>query len=699
MATNFQITDTDFDSIKNNFKSFLQTQDTYKDYNFDGSGLSILMDLLSYNTFYNSFYINAIANEMFLDSADKRENVVSRAKSLGYIPSSTVSSYGYIDVEAHINKVSGETAPTSESYVTLNPYAVFTTTVQDNDYNFITTDNNILNYEEDGGDYWIYRKRNVKITEGSIYTYYWNIFDEYQKFIIPNKNVDINSLIVRVYETINDVYGTTYVKADSLKDINEESNVYWLYEGDDEKFYMEFGNGILGTKLEVGNVLKILYIISSGAEANGAESFNVGSYSLAESVTEHDAITISNSNYNILNISEPTAYFTKDEKVVGQSTGATGYVYEHDVELDTLKLYSVTGEFSFGETVMETDEIGGGDVTGATALVQGVNSENSFSVGGADIEDINSIKFYAPKHFAAQDRLVTSNDYETIIKHEYPYIDSIVCWGGEEEDDELLGKIFVACKPKSRETLSIDEKTYILDNIIEDRKMIGSNVQIVNADYIYIHPTISVKYNADLDPATTMETIKTSVSNSIYSYCLDFCNKFKSTFYYSGFVSNIDDANEFILGNETSITMVKHFKPIFNVPYNSTNVETLKFSNDIKNYSECENVITSSIFSIDISGVIYNDCFFSANTENNNLMVENSDGVIDSNVGSIDYNDGIIEINNLTVTSTELVDSENNYIIKIYAIPRYLDLVSRKNQVLKIDSDINLSVTPIRENM
>lgn len=686
---NIQIADTDFDSILNNFRSYLKSQDKFNDYNFDGSSMSIFLETLAYNTFYNSFYVNAIANEMFLDSAYKRENVVSRAKALGYSPSSSISSYSYIDIEAYMNKAEGETPPSS---ISLNAYATFTTSVQDKEFNFITPETNILDYVSTEDDHWLYKKTNVKIVEGSVYTYTWKVDDVYSKYIIPNENVDVNSLVVKVKTNLESTESVTFTKATGLMDIDETSNVYWIYEGDDEKFYIEFGNGEFGSKLDIGNYIYVTYIKCNGVEANGAKNFSIGSYSFDTDLIEHDSIKISNSNYTLLRLSNITGTFDKNGFVRGLTSGETAYVYEFDQSNNQLKLYNVSGSFQVGETIQEEEYINENLVIGATADISSIKLETSISVGGSDIEDIESIKFYAPKFFSTQNRLVTASDYETLIKHEYPYIDSIVAWGGEENDPQELGEIFVSCKPRGRETLDLWEKEYIIENIIENKKMIGSNVQIVDADYIYIKPTILLKYDADIDPSITRSSIETDTIDNIYTYCRNFCHKFKSTFYYSAFVTNIDKSNEYILGNETSIEIVKNFKPTID----ESTTETLKFSNRIKNSSSCESILTSSEFTCYYGGTSYDECKFEV--DSSNIKVVNQSGTIIDDIGDIDYNSGTVTIENIIVTDTEMVDNNDNKIIRIYVIPENLDLYSSKNQVLKIDTDeLTISSQGIRQ--
>lgn len=690
------ITDLDFDSILDNFKNYLKSQESFKDYNFEGSAINQLLKLLSYNTFYNSFYTNHIANEMFLDTASERESVVSRAKALGYTPASYSSSRAYIDVEAKINKVIGETPPTSNSYVSILPYAIFTSSVQDNDYNFITPEINNLYYKEEGDTYWVYEKKNILIKEGKILTYAWSVENDYEKFIIPNKNVDVDTLVVKVKETKNSTTSTTYTKASSLVDINENSTVYWIYETEDEKFYLEFGNDILGKRVNIGNYIEISYITTNGEEANGCKTFEAGNYYFSNnSIIETESLTITNSNYVILGLENTASEFDTNSLVRGGTSNSTAYVY--DYSNNVLKLYNSSDNFIVGEIITEETTFSGNTIFGANSTVLSIKSEISSSTGGSDIENIDSIKFYAPKLYSSQDRLVTKFDYESIIKSNYPYIESVNCWGGEEETPEQLGEIFISVKPKTRDFLDTWEKEYLKSNILEPKKMIGMNINILDADYIFIYPTININYDSNLGADTTRESIESSVRENLTNYCTSNCNKFDNNFYYSKFVSLIDEANEYIINNITSIQLYKNFIPNIAIPYTSNNNISILFKNEIDS-SDCSTNINSTTFTCNVASTNYELCHFSFDSSNNQtLTVANNTATVIDNAGEIDFSNGIIYISNVNIVSTDLVDSSNNEIISIYCKPLNNDLeAGGKNQILKLSPSYTLYSTPIR---
>lgn len=691
------VTDIDYDSILSNFKNYLKSQEVFKDYNFDGSAISELLKLMSYNTFYNAFYVNHIANEMYLDSATERSSVVSRAKSLGYVPSSTTSAHIYVDLESHITKGEGEVLPPNDS-ISLLRYSTFNTNVNDVNYNFVTPYINTLNYDSDGGDYWVYKKLNVRIIEGTPSRYVFKVANEYDSYILPNDKIDIATIVVRVYPNETSYTYSTYSKAESMVDgIDGDSEVYWINEGVDGNYYLEFGNGELGKALSLGNIISVEFIASNGSLANGAKYFDVGNYYYSNtSLLETDGISITPANYTFITLRDWTESFTTDNLVRGETSNTTAYVYSHDTENNILKLYSSDGTFSFNEKIQEETIVGANTVIGAYGYITSNKTEVSMSTGGADRESIEDIKFMAPKYFSTQNRLVTATDYEAIVKQNYPSIKSVSCWGGETLSPQQLGSVFVSVKPKGRETLDTWEKEYILDNIIEDKKIIGMNVQIVDPDYVYLYFEIDAKYWADAASTITDETIEVSIKNTLAELNTTLFNDYNKTFYYSSFLAEIDNSNEFILGNETNVWMLKHFAPILNVAYTSSNYHKLEFFNVI-NENPDRIVSFSTQFSVNVGGTIFSGCEFGmSEIDSSILTVANSSATVISDAGFIDIANGIVYIDNVTITDTDEIDSSNNSIIKMYANPLFDDVESSKNCILSISTESTIDTTRIR---
>ena len=264
MASNkLVVSDFDFDNIKQNLKAFLQDQPEFSDYNFEGSGFAILLDTLAYNTHYLGYNSNMLANEMYLDSADIRKNIVSLAKSLGYTPSSAKSPVA--DVDITVNNATGST-------ITMSKGTVFTTLVDNVTYQFVTNEDNTISPVNG-----VYKFSNVNIHEGTLVSHRFTVdsTDVDQKFIIPNLNADTSTLKVTIQNSATDTSTSTYTLATGLRSINNTSKVYFLQETDTGKFEVYFGDGVIGEKLTDGNIIILQYIVTNREEANGASSFSL----------------------------------------------------------------------------------------------------------------------------------------------------------------------------------------------------------------------------------------------------------------------------------------------------------------------------------------------------------------------------------------------------------------------------------------
>jgi hypothetical protein len=273
MANNnkrIQVSELDFDAIKSNLKTFLQGQTEFQDYDFEGSGLSVLLDVLAYNTHYNGIYTNLAVNECFLDSASKRASVVSLAKMLGYMPRS--ASCATATVTATV------TSPTSSpSTVTLPAMQPFTTSIDNVSYTFYNR-SAVTTALVSGA----YTFTGLVLTEGTPLQYKYTMAPGV-RFIIPNANADLNTLTVSVQQTSSsDVY-EVYTRADTITEITELTKIYFVKEIDDGLYEISFGNDNLGVALSNGNVVTLDYMVSSLEEPNSASSFTYGGVTLAGS--------------------------------------------------------------------------------------------------------------------------------------------------------------------------------------------------------------------------------------------------------------------------------------------------------------------------------------------------------------------------------------------------------------------------------
>ena len=282
MAANtyLQVSELDFNDIRNNLKNYLSTQDALQDYNFEGSAIATLLDVLAYNTHYNAYYLNMVGNEMFLDTAQQRDSVVSRAKELGYTP---VSSRG---ATAQIKLTFSGVANTVAQF-TIPKNSTFTTTIDDLTYTYVTTDSNIV---LNSSNTFI---KTISIKEGTPLTHRFTVDSSgTQRFILPNKNIDTSSIVVNVQESASDTSKTEYNLATNVKQFYNTSAIYFLQESSDEKYEISFGDGALGRAVKSGNIVIVDYLVNNGPTTNGANTFSIDSMTLTGASYSSAAITL-----------------------------------------------------------------------------------------------------------------------------------------------------------------------------------------------------------------------------------------------------------------------------------------------------------------------------------------------------------------------------------------------------------------------
>jgi len=263
-----QLNNLDFVDIKTALKDYMRAETDFTDYDFEGSALSQLLDVLAYNTYYTAFNTNMVVNELFLDSASLRDNVVSLAKQLGYTPKSITAAKSNLSFNVNIPN----NAPDS---VTLKKGSGFLTNLDETSYQFVATKdyraevaNNVAVFED------------VELVEGTLLNTVttYNSAVKGQRFLIENSNVDINTLTIRIFDNSNSSVSTEFKKADNILDptIDSNSKIYFVNEIEDENYEVIFGDGILGEKLKNGNVIEMSYVITHGKDVNGARAFTFG---------------------------------------------------------------------------------------------------------------------------------------------------------------------------------------------------------------------------------------------------------------------------------------------------------------------------------------------------------------------------------------------------------------------------------------
>lgn len=572
------VAELDFDAIKTNLKTFLKGQTQFQDYDFEGSGMSILMDVLAYNTHYNALYNNMTINEMFLDSASKRNSVVSLAKMLGYVPRSCISSKAKISLTVN----NGQVGPSS---LTLPAYSTFATTVNGVSYTFYNPSSYTIT-----GSGTSYTFPNIEIIEGTPLTFNWEVSDG-AIFVIPNSNIDLTTLKVKIQQSATTDIFETFTNASSLTEANPDTKVYFIKEVDDGLYQLTFGDGIIGKKLDNGNIVRVEYMASSLSAPNGARLFN----------------------------------YTGPTLLVGASTNI---------------------------------------------------SVSQIASGGAAAEDIESIRFNAPRTYAAQNRAVTPEDYKSVIYSALPNAKSVSVWGGEDNNPPVYGKIFICVKPTSSSKLTTAEKSNLISTILTSKNVVSVIPEIVDPEYINIALTVNVYYN-DRETTRTPDEIKTIVVNTIFDYDVAELEKFDGIFKYSKLSRLIDTCESSIVSNITTVALRRKMIPRYNVSAQYLiNLINPIFYSDTAGGS----VSTTGFY---ISG---SDELHYLDDEGSNLrLFKYGDAankiVVNPQIGFIDHNGGILDIRNLHITALADVDFE------ISIKPASNDVVSALTQIAQIARD------------
>ena len=595
MASNkLEVSDFDFDDIKTNLKTFLRSQSEFQDYDFEGSGFAILLDILAYNTHYLGFNANMLANEMYLDSADIRKNIVSLAKMLGYTPSSVRTPTASIDVL--INDGSG-------SSITMTKGTVFTSTVNGTSFQFVNNAD-IITTPVDG----VYRFSNVEIYEGTLVTFRYTVdtTDTDQRFIIPSPLVDTSTLVVRVQTSSTNTTTSTYTLATGLADVQSTSKVYFLQEAEDGKFEVYFGDNAIGAKLSDGNIVILEYIVSNVDAANGASTFT-------------PAATI--------------------------------------------------GGFS--------------DITVTT---------KSNAQGGTVAESKESIRFNAPLQYTSQNRAVTTSDYESLVRSIYPNALSVSAWGGEDDETPVYGKVIIAIKAASGSTLTTATKQSIVTQL---KKFNVASVvpQIVDPETTSILLTSSVKYDEKLTTKTAT-TLKSDVLTALSNYNTTTLQKFDGVFRYSKVTGIIDDTDNSIVSNITTIKIRKNFTPTLNTSSRYDIYFRNSLYNPVSGYNATNGgILESSGFKIsgDTTNVFFLDDDGAGNVRRYRLT-GSVRTYANNTQGTINYTTGQITLTSLNITTVQNIRGVASTVIELTVLPKSNDIVPVRDQILEIDT-ANSSIT------
>ena len=598
-------TNLDFEDVKTTLKEYLKSNSNFTDYDFEGSNLSTILDVLAYNTYITSYNANMVANEVFIDTATLRENVIALARNIGYTPRSRKAATSAISFFVDASNITPRPASITLRRGTVAASSgVFGSTAG----SFCILDditvpviNNIAAFNE------------IPIYEGTVVekNFTYSARNPQQKFTLPNVGIDSDLIRVGVKNRESSTATVKYSLQNSLFYLNSESKVYFLQEVADERYEIFFGDGFFGKKLDDENYITVTYLVTNGDSGNGFSQF-----------TFNGRLT-----------------YTRDGNE-----------------------YTVT--------------------SGISLLTPEYTSR-----GGSSIESVESVRKYAPKIYATQNRAVTADDYETLIPSKiYPDTESISVFGGEELIPPQYGKVFISIKPRFGDFLP----NLIKDNIklkLKKYAVAGVVPEILDLKYLFLEVSSRVYYNTNLAPSAA--DVSTVISNNAAKYADSTeLNKYGARFKYSKFLKVVDDSHEAVTSN---ITVVKMRRDLRIVP-NTLAEYQIGFGNQFHISSIDGYNIKSSAFRIaGIPENVYLSDIPNSNRQTGTLffftvpnMGSQSPTIIRSNVGTIDYVNGILTINAVNVLAGMEKDSQQ--VIEIQATPLSNDVVGLQDLYLQLDT-------------
>ena len=597
-----QFTNLDFDQIKVQIKDYLRANSNFTDFDFEGSNFSVLIDTLAYNTYINAFNANLVVNESFLDGATVRENVVSLARNIGYIPRSKTAAVADVTFSVPTSTTGG--------FISLEAGLVCVGAADNTSYRFSVPENisaTVVNGTAQFGT----ADKPIKLYQGSYLTRQFLVNTaQDQRFILDNPNIDTTT--VRVYvKGVNDTgLGREYHVVDNILNIDKTSEIFLIQEVQEERYELLFGDGYFGKELENNAIITVRYIITDGAAGNGPALFDFQG----------------------------------------------NFVDENGIRLIPTASVPVT-------TVQR-------------------------AMNGGEIENVSSIKYFAPRLYSAQYRAVTARDYEAIISSVYPNMESVAVVGGEELSPPKFGTVQISIKPKNGTYVSDFDKQNILSKL-KQYSIAGINQNIIDLKVLYVELDSTIYYNDN--QISNSDDLKTSITSGLSRYSKDIdMNRFGGRFKYSKVLQLIDRVDNAISSNITKVRIRRDMKVLknqfaqyelcfgnrFHVNSNGLNIKstgfTLTGSSDIVYFTDTPNADLKtgviSIVKIDANG---------------------SKLVVSKNAGTVDYLKGEILLSTINISSTVAANS----VIEIQAFPESNDVVGLKDLYLTLDvskSQINM---------
>ena len=588
------ITELDFDSIKAQLRLYLQTQTQFKDYNFEGSNLSVLLDVLAFNSYQNNFYTNMAINEMFLDSAVLKNSIVSHAKELNYLPRSRKSAKAIVTVTITDNDA-------TDSTITIPTYASFSATYQGESYNFVTNESYTARRTAPG----IYTAEGVEIFEGEILASFQKEgfivdSDGILRVNLTNNEVDTDSLVVFVDAEETDDQNI-FVRANTIFGVKPTDKVFYVEAYLDDKYAIYFGKNQFGEQPEEFEDVRVRYRICSGAEPNGASSF--------------------------------------------------------------------TSSFREGSTIAVTT--------------------TSAASGGIERESLESIRYFAPKALQIQERAITTNDYEILLKQAFPEITAVSAYGGEQLDPPQYGRVAISVflNGSTEIVSSTLSNSYI--SYLNERSPLGIEPIFVQTGFVYADISVAVKYTRKTTEKTAAD-LEALVRTAVANYSSANLEDFNKTLRVSKLSSIVDGLDTGIESNEITITPIIEYSP----PVNFNTNPTFKFEAELvkpypykstNGFTNFKPSIKSSTF--DIKGT----CVFMQDDGDGNIMLVTDEvsnpQITNPTAGTVDYTTGLVKLTNFNV------EAFTGAAIKITANTKEKDVKAPKGRVFIVrDTDVKVKM-------
>ena len=616
-----QFTNLDFDQIKTQIKDYLRANSNFTDFDFEGSNFSILIDTLAYNTYINAFNANLVANESFLDSATLRENVVSLARNIGYVPRSKTAAKASITFSVEIDDVAG-----AVPFVSLKPGLIAVGNANDTTYRFSIPESisaiveNVINADGSVSRVATFGTQTnpINVFQGSLVeSKFLAMTNQDQRFILGNSSIDSSTIVVFVGQQNTTGLGRQFKKIDNILNLNKDSEIFLVQEIQDENFEIIFGDGYFGKALENNDSITARYIVTDGADGNGARTFDF-------------------------------------QGTIIDQNGAI------KIPKKTVDITTVHG-----------------------------------AVNGSEIENINSIKYLAPRTYSAQYRAVTPRDYEAIISQIYPQTESVAVVGGEEMDPPQFGTVRISIKPRNGTYVSDFDKQMIKSKL-KSYAIAGINSKIVDLKVLYVEIDSTVYYNTS--QIDTPDSLKSKITNALNTYAntVDI-NKFGGRFKYSKTSQLIDRVHNGITSNITKVKIRRDLKALID---QSAQYE-LCFGNrfyinqqgaNIKSTGFMINGYDKVVYLTDVPNKDENGNLDGSMKGNLGLVSRDANSVfniVGKSVGTVDYKKGEILLNTIHITSTVAA----NDIVEIQAFPDSNDIIGLKDLYLSFDvskSKINM---------